>query len=163
MKTASFDKRFFYLDSFGISVASAELTASRLGLAGCAKLNAKTGINAASAVLTDTGFLVAIPAGKRIVITCFYVHLNTPSDWLDFELVYTAAANGTGDVVALSPRMRIETGAANAADAPTVTQLHPPAVIAYSDTSKAVSMRVQTNDSGASATLGMNYWLEDIT
>ena len=162
MKTAEYDKRFFYLDSYGISVANAELTAARLGLAGFAKLNAKTGI-ADVTVLTDSGFLVAIPTGKRIVVTCFYAHLNTNSDWLDFEFVYTANANGTGDVVALSPKFRIETGAANSADAPVITQIHPPLVVAYSATSKAVTMRVQGSDASASATLGMNYWLEDIT
>jgi hypothetical protein len=127
------------------------------------KLNAKTAINEASAVLTDSGFLVAIPSGKRIVVTCFYAHLNTASDWLDFEFIYTANANGTGDAVALSPKFRIETGTANQADSPTITQIHPPLVIAYSATSKAVTMRVQGSDASASATLGMNYWLEDIT
>mgnify|MGYP001128644899 CR=1 FL=1 len=162
MDTARYDNRTFYLDNYGISVCDAGLVAARLGLAGCAKVNAKPGINASAAVLTDTGFLVAIPEGQRIVVTCFYVHLNTASDYLDFELVYTAAANGTGDVVALSPKMRIETGTANQADAPTVTQLYPPAVVAYSATAKAFSMRVQTNDADASATLAFNYWLEGI-
>ena len=138
-----------------------ELKAAREGRAGCAKLNAKTGINAASAVLTDTGFLIPLTTGQAVVLTCFYVHLNTPSDWLDFELVYTANANGTGDVVAMSPRMRIETGAANSNEAPTVTPIDPPAYVAYSTTSKAVSMRVQTNDTAASATIGLNYWTED--
>ena len=162
MDTARYDNNFFYIDDYGISVCDAALVAARLGLAGCAKLNAKTAINDASAVLTDSGFLVAIPSGKRIVVTCFYAHLNTNSDWLDFEFVYTANANGTGDVVALSPKFRIETGAANSADAPVITQINPPLVVPYSATSKALSMRVQTNDAAASVTLGMNYWLEDI-
>jgi len=162
MDTARFDNRFFYIDDYGISVCDAALVAARLGNAGCAKLNAKTAINEASAVLTDTGFLVAIPSGQRIVVTCFYAHLNTASDWLDFEFVYTAAANGTGDVVALSPKFRIETGTANQADSPVITQINPPLVVAYSATAKALSMRVQTKDADASATLGFNYWLENI-
>ena len=161
MDTARFDNRTFYLDDYGISVCNAELVAARLGNAGCAKVNAKTGI-ADITVLTDSGFLVAIPSGKRIVVTCFYAHLNTASDWLDFEFIYTANANGTGDAVALSPKFRIETGTANQADSPTITQIHPPLVIAYSATSKAVTMRVQGSDASASATLGMNYWLENI-
>jgi hypothetical protein len=142
--------------------ADSGLNAARLGLAGCAKLNTKTGLDTPT-VLTDSGFLVAIPSGKQIVVTCFYAHLNTASDWLDFEFVYTENANGTGTVVALSPKFRIETGTANSSESPVITQVHPPLVVAYSATSKALTMRAQTNDSAASATLGMNYWLEDIT
>ena len=144
------------------TVADAALNASRLGLAGCGKLNAKTGLDSAT-VLTDAGFLIAIPEGKQIVVACIYVHLNTASDWLDVELVYTANANGTGDVVALSPKLRVETGAANAADSPVLTQLMPPVVVKYSATSKAFTLRAQTNDSSASANIGVNYWLEDIS
>jgi hypothetical protein len=149
-------------DTYALSMAADDgLKAARDGRGRCAKVNAKTGINAASAVLTDTGFLIPLTTGQAVVIPCFYVHLNTPSDWLDFELVYTAEANGTGAVVAMSPKMRIETGAANSNEAPTITNFNPPAYVKYSATSKAVSMRVQTNDTAASATIGLNYWTED--
>ena len=159
-RSATFDFRKIYTMGESFAISDAGLTAARLGQAGCAKLNAKTGIDSAT-VLTDSGFLIPITTGNQVVV-CFYAHLNTNSDWLDFEFVYTAEANGTGDVVALSPKFRIETGVANQADTPVITPINPPLVVAYSATSKAVTMRVQANDSSASATLGMNYWIEPI-
>ena len=161
-ETITYGNGSFDANNNSFTFSDAALNASRLGLAGCGKLNAKTGLDSAT-VLTDSGFLIAIPEGKQIVVACIYVHLNTASDWLDVELVYTANANGTGDVVALSPKLRVETGTAAAAAAPQLTQLMPPVVVKYSATSKAFTLRAQANDSGASANLGINYWLEDIS
>jgi hypothetical protein len=159
---AIYDKQTIRTFGESFAVSDAGLLAARIGTAGCAKLNAKTGI-ADITVLTDSGFLIPITTGKQVVVVCFYVHLNTVSDWLDFEFIYTANADGTGDAVALSPKMRIETGAAAAADMPAIVALNPPVLVKYSTTSKAVTMRVQAADASASATLGMNYWTEDIT
>jgi hypothetical protein len=103
--------------------------------------------------------VAATPAAATFVDFVY----RAPAAATEVAGVLTANANGTGDVVALSPKFRIETGAANSADAPVITQIHPPLVVAYSATSKAVTMRVQGSDASASATLGMNYWLEDIT
>ena len=146
-----------------LGVADAGLNAARRGLSFCAKLNKKSGINAAATVLTDAGFIQAIPEGKQIVVACFYIHLDTASDWVEFEFVYTANADGTGDVVALSPLIRIETGTAASADAPTITQLPVPLLVKYSATSKAVTMRAQTNDASAVATFAFLGWHENLT
>ena len=146
-----------------LGVADAGLNAARRGLSFCAKLNKKSGINAAATVLTDAGFIQAIPEGKQIVVYCFYMHLDTATDWVEFEFVYTANANGTGDAVALSPLIRIETGSAAASDSPVVTQLPVPLLVKYSATSKAVTMRAQTNDAGAVATFAFLGWHENLT
>jgi len=161
-ETITYGNALIDANNHSATIADASLNAARLGNAGCGKLNAKTGLDTAT-VITDSGFLIAIPEGKQIVVACIYAHLNTASDWLDIELVYTENANGTGAVVALSPKLRVETGSAASAAAPQLTQLMPPVVVAYSATSKAFTMRAQTNDSSASVNLGINYWLEDIS
>ena len=135
------------------------LVASREGRGLCLKVNDKSGTNAADTVLTDAGFLYAIPTGERAVITCFYVHLSTVSDWVWFEIGYTANADGSGAFTALTPKLRVDTGVAADGQAPTVTQLSPP-IIVKDTTGGALTAQVRTNDAGATFTLAFNGWHE---
>ena len=142
-------------------LATPGLTASREGRAFCSKLNKKTGINAAATVLTDAGMLKATVAGYRDVVTCFYSHLNTDTDWCEFELVVTANADGSGDVTALSPLFRIESPANKEQEDASLTQVYPPLVVTPA-MGGAWTIRAQTNDADASVTFGVNGWREPI-
>ena len=142
-------------------ISQPELAAARDGRAFCQKLNDKTGINAAATVLTDAGLLKATTAGSRDVLTCMYAHLSTNSDTCAFEIVTTAAADGSGTVTVLTPLLRIETGAANDSPTPGVLGFDPPIVITPA-MGGAWTIRAQTNDAGASVTFGVNGWREEI-
>jgi hypothetical protein len=161
-KTATIGNEQIYANNNSLCMADAALNASRLGLSGCAKLNAKTGIDGET-VLTDAGLLIAIPEGKQIVVTCFYLHINTLSDVLDVEMGVTANANGTGDFTAYSNKIRIQTGGAVAGLTPALINMCPPMVAPYSATAKAATIRAETGDTDTSASVAFNYWLEDIT
>jgi len=137
------------------------LAAARGGDGVCLKVNDKAGVNGADTVLTDAGFLYAIPTGEHVVITCFYLYLSTVSDWVWAEFGYTANADGSGTFTALTPKFRIDTGAANAGNSPSLTTVNPPMVI-KSTTGGAFTARVRTNDAGATFTLACNGWHERI-
>ena len=161
-KAATFGNEQIDANNNSLCMADAALNASRLGLVGCAKVSEKTGLDGAT-VLTDAGFLTAIPEGKQIVVTCFYMHINTLSDQLDVELGTTANANGSGDFLPYSVKVRMQTGGAGAGINPAMVDLCPPMVAPYSATAKAATMRAETGDTDTSITLAYNYWLEDIT
>jgi len=135
------------------------LAASREGRGLCLKVNDKAGTNAADTVLTDAGLLYAIPTGEQAVLTCFYLYLSTASDWVWCELGYTANADGSGTFTALTPKFRVDTGAAREGASPSVTGLNPP-IIVKDTTAGAVTARVRTNDAGATFTLALNGWHE---
>ncbi|RLC82298.1 MAG: hypothetical protein DRJ03_19230 [Chloroflexi bacterium] len=138
------------------------LDAAREGRAICLKVNEKTGIDSET-VLTDSTLLKPIPHGERLVITCFYMYLNTVSDWVTMETVTTANEDGSGTITALSPKFRIDTGNTRSGNSPSLVVFNPPIVIARTDTARAFTARVQGNDADASLTLGFNGWLEDDT
>lgn len=134
------------------------LDAARAGLSGCGKVNDKASLNA-GVVLTDAGFLTVIPDGYRIVVPCVYIHLSTPSDEVAVEFGYTENANGSGTFTPMTPKLQIETGAANVASSPQQTRLIVPLIV-DSDTGGALTARVTTNDAGATVTVAFNYILE---
>ena len=144
-----------YLDDIGLEM-------SRAGKALCRKVNGKDTLNA-GVTLTDAGFLYAIPAGERVVITCFYFHLTTLSDSMTAAIGYTPNADGSGAFVAVTPEFGIETGAASTGSSPHVTPIWPPIVLAYSaGVCEALTAHVTTNDAGATVTLAMNGWHERV-
>jgi len=143
------------------SFADVALAAARAGLAFCQKLNAKTGINAVATVLTDVGLLKATAVGYRDIITCIYSHINTASDWCQFEIGATANADGSGAFTAMTPLFRIETPATKEANTPEVTNFSPP-IIVTNAMGGAWTIRAQTNDAGASVTFGLNGWREAV-
>lgn len=140
-------------------ISTPGLTASREGRSFCRKVNAKTGIHAAATVLTDAGLIQTTAAGYRDVICGMYSHLNTPSDWCEYEIVVTANADGTGAVTALSPMFRIESPAVNDANSAHQETIYPPLVITPA-MGGAWTVRAQTNDAGCSVTFAFNGWRE---
>ena len=138
------------------------LEMARAGRGLCLKVNDKSGVNAADTVLTDAGFLYAIPAGERVVITCFYMVLTTASDWVWAKIGYTANADGSGAFTAVTPKFYMDTGATPYPQSPHVTQVSPPIVIPAT-TGGALTAQVRTNDAGATFTLAMNGWHEGVT
>ena len=134
------------------------LDAAREGRTFCGKVNAKVSIDSET-VLTDSGFIQAIPTGKRLVMTCFYMYLSTASDWVTAEFVTTANADGSGVITVLTPKFRIDTGATVALSTPTLVHFDPPLVVSLDG--GALTAQVQGNDAAAALTLGMNGWEED--
>lgn len=143
------------------SIADAGLAAARAGRGFCQKLNAKTGINAAATVLTDAGLIKATTVGYRDVVCGMYTHLNTPSDWCEFEIVVTANADGSGAVTALSPMFRVESPAVNDDASAHQETIYPPLVITTA-MGGAWTVRAQTNDAGCSVTFAFNGWREAV-
>ena len=135
------------------------LSAAREGRAFCGWVNAKTGI-ATEAVLTDSTFIQAVPIGKRLVMTCFYMYCSTASDWVTAEFCTTANADGSGVITVKSPEFRIDTGATVALSTPTLVHLDPPLIVTTDD-GLALTAQVQGNDAGAALTLGIHGWEED--
>ena len=136
------------------------LIAARAGLGFCRQVNDKSGINAAATVLTDAGLLYATETGKRDIIMCFYAHINTVSDWLEFEIGYTVGADGTGTFTPITPKFRLETGATPTSQTPAVTHFYDIPLIVKDTDGGAWTARAQTNDAGAAITLGFNGWRE---
>lgn len=134
------------------------LDAAREGRSFCGYVNAKTGIDT-EAVLTDATFLKKLEAGKRFVMTQFYMYLSTASDWVTVQWVQTENEDGTGEVTVLSPKLRIDTGAALAQTSPTMVHVNPPVVVSNED-GRAFSARVQGNDAAAALTLSFHGWEE---
>ena len=134
---------------------------ARMGSTVCLKGNDKDTLSA-GVVQTTAGEFSAIPEGSAIVLTCFYMHLSTASDWVTMEIGYTSAADGTGDFVAATPKFRIDTGDKKTGTAPSMVAFDPPMHISYSVTSKAVAVKLTTNDDSATVTFGVNGWLEEI-
>lgn len=137
----------------------AALVAARQGRGLCRKVNAKDTLSTAT-VLTDTGFLYAIPAGKRAVINGFYFHLETTSDWATMEIGVTENANGSGTFTPLTPKFRIDTGTSASGQDPVITPLATPLCITQDD-GLALTARVQANDDSAVVTIALNGWYED--
>ena len=137
------------------------IKAAREGRGFCQKLNKKTGINAAVTVLTDAGLLRTTAAGYRDVIPCFYVNVNTDSDWVEFEIGYTVNADGSGTFTPLTSLFRVESGPSRVGTPPSVTNFPVPIII-DNDDGGAWTVRAQTNDAGASVTFGINGWREEI-
>lgn len=135
------------------------MEAARAGRAGCGKVNDKASLNA-GVVLTDAGFLVAVPSGYRIIVPCFYMHLESVSDSAAVEFGFTANADGSGDFTAVTPEFHIATSAAVTDQYPVMMSLPIPICQAYAVGYKAFTAKVTTNDAGAAITIAYNYILE---
>jgi hypothetical protein len=135
------------------------LDAAREGRAFCRKVNAKTAINAAT-VLTDAGFLLALEHGKRYIVSGFYMHLGTVSDWVTAEIGLAQNADGSGTFTALSPMFRVDTGAAASGADPHQSPIDPPLCVTAAD-GGALTARVLGNDADAALTLALNGWSEE--
>ena len=132
---------------------------ARQGNTICLKGNDKDTLSA-GVVQTTAGEFSAIPSGQAAVITCYYLHLSTISDYVELEIGQAAAADGTGDFVAVTPKFRIDTGDKKTGAQPGVTYFDPPLYIEYSATSKSVAVKLTANDDSAVVTFGVNGWLE---
>jgi len=139
---------------------STALYMARQGNTICLKGNDKDTLSA-GVVQTTTGEFSAIPEGQAAVITCYYLHLSTVSDYVEMEIGQAAAADGTGDFVAGTPKFRIDTGDKKTGAQPGVTYFDPPMYIKYSTTSKSVVVKLTANDDSAVVTFGVNGWLEE--
>ena len=138
---------------------STGLYMARQGNTICLKGNDKDTLSA-GVVQTTAGEFSAIPENQAAVITCYYLHLSTVSDYVELELGQAANADGTGDFVALTPKFRIDTGDKKTGAQPSVTRFDPPIYIEYSATAKSVVVKLTANDDDATATFGVNGWLE---
>ena len=134
------------------------LDAAREGRGFCGKVNAKTAIDT-EAVLTDSTFLKVVEYGKRLVITGFYMYLSTVSDWVTAEFGYAENEDGSGAWTTLTPKFRIDTGAAVALSTPSQVILPVPIVVTRND-GESFSAQVQGNDAAAALTLAYSGWEE---
>jgi hypothetical protein len=98
--------------------------------------------------------------GRRYVITCLFMNLDTASDTLAVDFVATQNDDGTGAVTAITPQFHLSTGVAADGRQPQLTALNPPLVLTRKDGYHALTARAQTNDAGAEATLGFTGWYE---
>ena len=142
------------------SIPEASINAARENRALCRWVNGKAGINAAVTVLTDAGLLLPLVDGRRYIITCLYINLDTASDTLAVEFVATENDDGSGAVTALSPQFHVATGAAADGRQPQLTAINPPIMVVRGDGYHALTFRAQTNDAGAEATLGFTGFYE---
>lgn len=140
-------------------IPEASINAARENRNFCRWVNGKTGINGAVTVLTDAGLLLPLVDGRRYIVTCFYINLDTASDTLAVEFIATENDDGSGAVVALSPQFHVATGAAADGRQPQLTAINPPIMVVRCDGYHALTFRAQTNDAGAEATLGFTgFW-----
>jgi len=137
------------------------LNAAREGRSFCRFVNSKAGINAAVTVLTDAGLIMPIVDGRRYIVRCFYINLDTASDTLSVDFVATQNDDGSGVVTAISPQFDLATGAAADGRQPALTYFDPPIAITRKDGYHALTFRAQTNDAGAATTLAFHGWWED--
>ena len=112
-------------------------------------------------VQTTAGTFKAIPIGYAAVIKGFMIHLHSLSDEMSMEIGYTSAADGTGDFVAVSPVLHLETGDKKTGSVPAFVSIPVPMYIRYSDTSKAVAVKLTTNDDAAVVGFAVAGWIED--
>ena len=139
---------------------STGLYMARMGNTFCAKAEDLDTLSA-GVVPAATGNYVAIPEGSSAVVTCFYLFLSTVDDQVGFVIGYTSGADGTGDFVGVTPTFHIFTGDKRTAAPPNILHLDPPMYITYSTTSKAIAVKITTNDDDAIVTYGLNGWLEE--
>jgi len=116
----------------------------------------------AGVVQTGAGTFKPIPEGYACVVRGFMIHLHTISDTLAMVIGYTAAADGTGTFVEVSPRLHIETGDKFTGSVPAFIELPVPMYLKYSATCKALAVQLTANDDSAEATFGVSGWLEGI-
>jgi len=143
-----------------MAVIDNALEAVRAGLGFCQKVNKKDSLDSQT-VLTDAGLLKTTSSGYRDIITGVYAHLNTASDWCEFEVGYTANADGSGAFTALTPLFRIETPANNDSAAPQQMRLDNTPICIEASDGGAWTIRAQTNDAAASVTFALNGWREE--
>lgn len=146
--------------AFNPKIADPALEAARDGRSFCGFVNGKTGI-ASSTVLTDSGFLLQMVAGRRYFITCFYMYLSTTSDWVTVEWGVTPHNSGGGAFTAKTVKFRIDTGNVQSGQMPSLTRMSPPMTFTTDD-GGAFTARVQGNDANAALTVGYNGFYEEL-
>ena len=115
----------------------------------------------AGVVQTAAGTFKAIPVGNAAVVKGFMMHLHSFSDEMEMEIGYTSVADGSGDFVAASPLLHLETGTVKVGAMPAFVFLPVPLYVAYSATSKAIAVKLTCNDDAASVYFAVAGWLED--
>ena len=115
----------------------------------------------AGVVQTAAGTFKAIPEGSSCVVKGFKIHLHSLSDELVFEIGYTSGADATGDFVAASPAIHMETGDKKTGATPAFVTLPVPMYLTYSATCKALAVKLTTNDDAAVAGYAVAGWLEE--
>ena len=122
-------------------------------------INAGTGYSAQT-VLTDTGFVVNVPEGERLVITDFSMALETASDWLHVEFGYTDQVDGAGTFTPITRRFLVKTGSTATLSQPFVSDFTVPLCVKYANGARSFTARVQTNDDSAEVYIGFRGWHE---
>ena len=112
-------------------------------------------------VQTSVGSFKAIPEGFAAVIKGFMLHLHTASDNLYMEIGYTSGADATGNFVAVSPSIHVETGNVVVGAETSFVTMPVPMYLKYSATCKAVAMKLTANDDAAEAHCAVAGWLEE--
>ena len=112
-------------------------------------------------VQSAAGTFKAIPAGWAAVVAGFMIHLHSFSDEFTMEIGYTSVADATGDFVAASPVLHLETGDKKTGKGAEFVQLPVPIYLNYSATCKAVAVKLTTNDNAAVVGFAVAGWLED--
>ena len=136
------------------------LRASRAGRAFIIKGDALDTLSG-GVVQAAAGAFKAIPVGHAAVIAGFMIHLHSISDELTMEIGYTSVADATGDFVATSPVIHLETGDKKTGATPAFVKLPVPMYVKYSATSKAIAVKLTTNDDAAVAGFAVAGWIED--
>lgn len=112
-------------------------------------------------VQTAAGSFKAIPEGSSAVIAGFMLHLHSLSDEVNLEIGCTSNADATGDFVATSPTIHMETGDKKTGSVPAFVKLPVPMYLTYSSTCKAVAVKLTTNNNDAVVGYAVAGWLEE--
>jgi len=124
-------------------------------------VNDRSGV-AAETVLTDVGFLGELEEGRRYIVTMFYMHLHTLSDWVSAEFGTTVNNDGSGAFTPLTPKFHVDTGNVQSGADPSFIPLWERPIVVTSANGGAFTARVQGNDAAAEFTLGYNGYYEEI-
>ena len=142
-------------------IAHPGLEAGREGRYFYGWLNDLSGI-AAETVLTNAAFLGELQSGRRYIVTMFYMHLSTVSDWVTTEFGTTVNSDGSGAFTPRTPKFRIDTGNVQSGRAPAFTHMDNLPIVLTAADGGAFTAQVQGNDAGATMTLGFNGYYEVI-
>ena len=117
---------------------------------------------AAETVITNAAFMGELQDNRRYIVTMFYMHLSTLSDWVTAEFGVTVNNDGSGAFTARTPKFRIDTGNVQSGSAPVMTAFGDVPIVLTKADGGAFTARVQGNDAGATMTLGFNGYYEVI-
>ena len=113
-------------------------------------------------VLTEVGFLNELAPDRRYIVTMFYFHLHTLSDWVTVEFGTTVNSDGSGAFTARTPQFRVDTGNVQSGSDPSYVPFYDAPIVLTDADGGAFTARVQGNDANAEFGLGYNGYYEEI-